>query len=252
MAEEKKEEKKEVTETESAKAESKASKKEVVIETIAAIFLGITALLTAWAGWIGSLHGGNQATNYAKSNNLSAEANSEWNEASQYMNQDMTLWNEYYKLKIQADFAEEAGDYDNADMYNYEKDVLLDNNVSDEFYEAIEWALAEEESTGYLVSPFDKEGYVDSYYEDARDLLAESDEILAQGQRDNTCGDKFNLVVVIYSIVLFLLGIIGIFKSLPNRTIVLIGALICFVVATAYMFTIPMPTGFSLSSFFGA
>ena len=235
-----------------AKSESKASKKDVVLETIAAIFLGITALLAAWAGWIGSLHGGNQATNYAKSNNLSAEANSEWNEASQYLNQDMSLWNEYYKLKIQADFAEEVGDYDNADMYNYEMDVLLNNNVSDEFMEAIEWALAEEESTGYIVSPFDMEGYVDSYYEEARELLAESDDILAEGQSDNAKGDKYNLVVVIYSIVLFLLGIVGIFKSIPNRTIVLIGAMICFVIATAYMCTIPLPTGFSLTSFFGA
>ena len=46
------------------------------IEIIVAIFLGITALLTAWATWIGSLHGGNQATNYTKSNNLAAEGNS--------------------------------------------------------------------------------------------------------------------------------------------------------------------------------
>ena len=249
MAEEVKET---VVETETEKKEDKGSKKDVVIETIAAIFLGITALLTAWAGWIGSLHGGNQATNYAKSNNLSAEANSEWNEATQYLNQDMSLWNQYYMLKIQASFAEENGDYDSADMYNYEMDVLLNNNVSDSFMEAIEWATAEEENSEYIVSPFEMEGYVESYYENAYDLLEESQELLEQGQADNTNGDKFNLVVVIYSIVLFLLGIIGIFKSIPNRTIVLIGALICFVVATVYMFTIPLPTGFSLSSFFGA
>ena len=249
MAEEVKET---AVEAEAEKKEDKGSKKDVVIETIAAIFLGITALLTAWAGWIGSLHGGNQATNYAKSNNLSAEANSEWNEASQYLNQDMSLWNQYYMLKIQASFAEENGDYDSADMYNYEKDVLLNNNVSDSFMEAIEWAIAEEENSEYIVSPFEKEGYVDSYYDNAYDLLDESQELLEQGQADNTNGDKFNLVVVIYSIVLFLLGIIGIFKSIPNRTIVLIGALICFAVATVYMFTIPLPTGFSLASFFGA
>ena len=249
MAEEVKET---AVEAEAEKKEDKGSKKDVVIETIAAIFLGITALLTAWAGWIGSLHGGNQATNYAKSNNLSAEANSEWNEASQYLNQDMSLWNQYYMLKIQASFAEENGDYDSADMYNYEKDVLLNNNVSDSFMEAIEWAIAEEENSEYIVSPFEMEGYVDSYYDNAYDLLDESQELLEQGQADNTNGDKFNLVVVIYSIVLFLLGIIGIFKSIPNRTIVLIGALICFAVATVYMFTIPLPTGFSLASFFGA
>ena len=49
------------------------------IEILVAIFLGITALLTAWATWIGSLHGGNQATNYTKSNNLASEGNSEYN-----------------------------------------------------------------------------------------------------------------------------------------------------------------------------
>ena len=37
------------------------------VEILVAIFLGITALLTAWASWIGSLHGGNQSTNYTKS-----------------------------------------------------------------------------------------------------------------------------------------------------------------------------------------
>ena len=30
-------------------------------ELIIVIMLGVTALLTAWASWIGSLHGGNQA-----------------------------------------------------------------------------------------------------------------------------------------------------------------------------------------------
>lgn len=34
-----------------------------ITELVIVIMLGITALLTAWASWIGSLHGGNQATN---------------------------------------------------------------------------------------------------------------------------------------------------------------------------------------------
>ena len=37
--------------------------KEDILEIIIAIFLGITALATAWASWIGSLHGGNMSTN---------------------------------------------------------------------------------------------------------------------------------------------------------------------------------------------
>ena len=49
-----------------AAEEAEAPKKksfisEAKLEMLIAIFLGITALLTAWATWIGSLHGGNQA-----------------------------------------------------------------------------------------------------------------------------------------------------------------------------------------------
>ena len=58
-------------------SETKTKKsKEQIIEILTAVFLGITALATAWASWIGSLHGGNQSTNYTTSNNLSAEGNS--------------------------------------------------------------------------------------------------------------------------------------------------------------------------------
>ncbi len=48
-----------------------------------AIFLGITTLLVAWAGWIGSLHGGIQSINFTKSNNLASKGNAEYNVAAQ-------------------------------------------------------------------------------------------------------------------------------------------------------------------------
>ena len=63
------------------------------VEILVAIFLGITALLTAWASWIGSLHGGNQSTNYTKSNNLAAEGNSEYNAGMQLYLSDVLAWN---------------------------------------------------------------------------------------------------------------------------------------------------------------
>ena len=80
----------------------------------------------------------------------------------------------------------------------------------------------------------------------------ESRAILEEGQRDNSNGDAYNLVNVIYSVVLFMLGIVGIFKKLPNRTVVLFIAVIGLVLATIYMITIPMPTGFDIGSFFAA
>lgn len=47
-----------------------------------------------------------------------------------------------------------------------------------------------------------------------------------------------------------MLGIVGMFKNIPNRMFILIVAIVAFVFATIYMFTIPMPTGFSIGSFF--
>ena len=73
---------------------------------------------------------------------------------------------------------------------------------------------------------------------------------LEEGKRDNANGDSYNLVTVFYSVVLFLLGIAGTFKSLPNRKLVVLIAIIGFIIGTVYMLTIPMPTGFDFTSFF--
>ncbi len=72
------------------KVKSKRSRDEI-LEIIVVVLLGITALLTAWATWIGSLHGGNQATNYTKSNNIAADGNARWNQAAQELSEDMAL-----------------------------------------------------------------------------------------------------------------------------------------------------------------
>lgn len=222
-------------------AEKKTFFTEAKIEIIVAIMLGITAVLTAWATWIASLHGGNQATSYAESNNYSALGNSSWNEASQNLMQDMIFWNNYYEMVINRDFAYEDGDMDSVEKYEYMMDVLLQNNCSEALAEAIDWAMEEEEATGYVVSPFEKEGFVDSYYEEAQEYLAISEECLASGQQSNKWGDKLNLVTVIYAVVLFLLGIVGIFKKIPNRVIIIAISAVGFVVATIYMCTIPLP-----------
>ena len=102
-----------------------------------------------------------------------------------------------------------------------------------------------------ISSPFEVEGMTDKYFEESNNLIAQSQELLEEGKRDNRNGDAYNLVNVIYSVVLFLLGIVGVFKNLPNRVVVLFIAIAGVVLATIYMFTIPLPTGFNILSFFG-
>lgn len=222
------------------------------IELITAIFLGLTALFTAWAGWIGSLHGGNQATHYTESNNLTAEGNSSWNEASQSMIQDMMTWNTIQDLLIESTFASEHNDQDAMDKYDWKIDQIITDNCSPEFADAISWAMDRSEETGESVSPFEKEGYVESYYTDAQATLTEAEELLELGKTDNMHGDTYNFCTVVYSVVLFLLGVVGLFKHMPNRALVLCISIVLCIVTTIFMFTIPMPVDSIVSAITGA
>lgn len=235
-----------------------------ITELVIVIMLGITALLTAWASWIGSLHGGNQATNYATSNNLASEGNSEYNAGVQQMNQDMILWNDISSLQIEILFAQNNNDETELAKLCNQLYYKLTENVTETMAAKIDWNTADNSSDdpqatilawlekgNSMTAPFFDESYVDSYFTRANELLAQSQKVLEQGQKDNSHGDAFGLVTVIYSVVLFLLGIAGSFNHKANKYAVVIIALVAFVIATVYMFTLPMPTGFSLASFFG-
>ncbi len=236
----------EINKTEETKEEKKGFFSDSRVEILVAIFLGITALLTAWASWIGSLHGGNQATNYTKSNNIASEGNSEYNSAFQEYLSDQLTWNTMSEYSFDLDIANAKGDTIEAELIEEKIENYIQQNGSEILFDA--W----EKMTDDMSSPFEVEGMVDKYFENANALLAESQQLLEEGMQDNKNGDSFNLVNVIYSLVLFMLGIIGIFKRIPNRFVVLCIAVVCLILATVYMFTLPMPTGFSIGSFFGA
>lgn len=232
-------------ENESAKTGGKKMKiTEEKLEVLIAILLGVTAILTAWAGWISSLHGGNQATNYTTSNNLASMGNSMYNEASQNYLQDLMLWNTVNDYLFDKELALANGNTNEATLIDEKIDTLIADSCTQEFADAIDWALEEGKT------PFDKEGFYDSYYADSLQILKEAEDTLEQGRKDNANGDAYGLVTVIYSVVLFLLGIVGIFKKIPNRVIIVAVSCVFLLIATIYMLTIPLPTGFSLMSFF--
>ncbi len=247
-----------------SKHNEKRSKDEI-IELIVVIMLGITALLTAWGSWIGSLHGGNQATSYTTSNNLASEGNSEYNAGVQQMNQDMLLWNDVSDMQMEISFAQGKNDNDTVEKVSTQLFFKLDENLSERMAEAIGWnyMLSEEEKSDPVgtvlawlesdeayTSPFFNEEYLAGYFETANELLAQSREALEVGKQANANGDAYGLVTVIYSVVLFLLGIVSTFNNTKNKIAIVAISLVAFLLATIYMFTIPMPTGFNLASFF--
>ena len=227
--------------------EGKQSKwNENTIEILVAVLLGVTALLMAWASWISSLHGGVQATNYTKSNNLASEGNSEYNAAVQLYLSDTMVWNTMMEYMFDLEIAEAENNQVRADLINAKLESYADQNASEILLDGLKWM-----DENNAVSPFEMPGILDQYFVTANELLTESQELLEEGQRDNAKGDAYNLVSVIYSLVLFLLGIVSIFKRLPNRGAVLILAAVILVLTTIYMCTLPLPTGFNLGNIIG-
>lgn len=217
------------------KANEQDDKKKAKLEIFIVVFLGLTAVFTAWASWQAALYGSRQDTKYTQSNAVISEANSMYNEASQYLQQDMTLWNQIMGLQLDLAFAEDNGDADEVEKLSYKINQIMLDSVSEELMEAIEWADAQEE----YASPFDKEGFVESYFIGAQDKFVEGDELLSSGMADNTAGDKLGLISVLYSVVLFLLGITSSFKALKVQYAAVIISLVCFIGASAFMLTIP-------------
>ena len=225
--------------------------KDEIIELIIVIMLGITALMVAWASWVSSLHGSDQAQNYTTSNNLAAEGNSEYNAAIQTLTQDMMLYNEINSLMIDLHFSVTKGDMDEAEKIEWKIDELTAGNMSEELAEAFSWAMDEAQRLGESVSPFDKEGFIESYFEIANELLKESEVLLQMGNADNDNSSAYALATVIFSVVLFLLGVAGTFKNERNKKAVIMIAGVAFILATVYMLTVPMPRDFNLLKFFG-
>ncbi len=183
------------------------------LETVVAILLGIATLLSAWSSWIGSLHSGIQSINFTKSNNTSSEGTAAYNSSLQMYIADYMVWNT---------------------LCDYTSDL----------------ELAKAEGNEVKVNPFEMPGISEKYFGEAQKKLAAAHELLEEGQRDNTKGDSYNLVSVIYSLVLFLLGITNVFKNMPNKVAVMLIAFFLLVFAFIYMCSIPLPTGFRQMNFF--
>lgn len=215
------------------------------LETIVAIFLGITTLLSAWASWIGSLHSGVQSINFTKSNNMASQGTAEYNLGIQTYLADYMVWNIIREYSYDLEVAKADGDQQKVDLINNKIETFKKQNVGAILSEGMKWMEENNED-----NPFKMPGMPEKYFASAQATAVQSQELLEEGMRDNTKGDSYSLVTVVCSLTLFLLGIINTFKDMPNRVTVLIIAVICLIVAFVYMCTIPLPTGFAQMNFF--
>lgn len=215
------------------------------LETIVAVLLGVTTLLSAWASWIAHLHGGLQAINFTESNNTASAGTAEYNLGMQMYLADYMAWNTLNDYNYELEAAKASGDQTKIDIVNDKIARFKAQSVSDILAEGIKWM--EENGND---NPFNMPGLEEKYFEAASETSGRSQDLLEEGKRDNTKGDSYMLVTVIYSLTLFLLGIVGTFKDMSNRKAVLAIAVAFLVIGIIYMLTIPMPTGFADMNFF--
>lgn len=215
--------------------EEKSARFDKVFELVIAILLGITAVITAWAAWQGSLYDSTQAKYYTLGNATLADGNSRWNEASQNLAQDMSLWNQISALQVDLDYAEYRGDTDTAEAAQYKLDMLM-YSVSDELTAAIEWANAQEN----YATPFEMDGFIDTYYADASSVMDEGYAQIEQGNEANNWADKLGLVSVILAVVLFMLGIVGVFQNKRTRLIIASVSVAALIFGVVIMLQVPI------------
>lgn len=214
------------------------------IETVVAILLGVTTLLSAWASWIGHLHGGVQSINFTESNNMASKGSAEYNLGLQLYLADYMAWNVAKDYYYELEAAKVDGDQQKIDLISQKIQSFEEQNASEILAEGVRWMEENGED-----NPFKMPGLAEKYFQSAQGKVDQSQEMLEEGMRDNAKGDSYMLVTVIYSLTLFLLGIVGTFKNLPNRIAVLAVAVACLVFAFIYMCTIPLPTGFENMNF---
>ncbi|MBQ3330191.1 MAG: hypothetical protein IJG87_03325 [Ruminococcus sp.] len=215
------------------------------LETVVAILLGVTTLLSAWASWIGHLHGGIQSINFTKSNSMASQGTAEYNLGMQLYLADYMAWNTAKDYYYELEQAKIDGDQAKTDLINEKIKLFEEQNASEILSEGVTWMEENNED-----NPFKMPGMAEKYFETAQEDFDQSQELLEEGKRDNSKGDSYLLVTVIYSLTLFLLGIVNTFKDMKNKKVVLTIAIVFLVFGFIYMCTIPLPTGFENMNFF--
>ncbi len=217
------------------------------LNTFTAIMLALCALTTAWATWIGDLHGSDQDASYAKADRLNTEANASYNLNSQTYIAAFNVWTHVYDANTQISTLEKSGNTREAAAKREELNSFIETNCPD--YENFKGAVYTALEKGGTATPFD-EYPQDSFFSDSEKKAQEATEMRETGDRCNLANDSYGLAALMYSLCLFLFGLVGFYKHLVQRKVVFGAGIVVFAIATVYMLSLPLPDGFDLANYF--
>lgn len=215
-----------------------SDKHEYLLEIVAAILLGLATVFGAFSAYQSALYGGQCLTKYNQGVALINEANTEYLQANQEIMMDMIVWMEWTKNALMADQDRNPED----SPYGLVAAVIDETLIYGGLAEAMEWADAENENLPedeWLRTPFDSEAYTEALYADAGVIWEEGNNLLIEGQGDNSKGDHFTLVTVFFAIVLFLGGMASLVKRRNIKITFAVVAVLMFVYSVIQMFAVP-------------
>lgn len=237
------------------------------------VLLGLATLLIALVSWMNSLYSDKQSELLIEYNTLSSESYNEHLGGTIYYYQDLELQKNIDNLALSFGVAELTNDEvkmletsyqlvrSMSSFYgkNYAKEVMLwdtedyvlktDGDDMQTTYDYINnwmavYADRKSKSEGTSSQKTVIANYIDidsTYYEDANRLSEEANEKYSIYNTYSKYGDRYNIAIILYSIVLFLMGIVtSVEEGKGINTIKFISTFV-LLFATIYIFSVPLP-----------
>ena len=212
-------------------AEKHEPEKATKLEIIITVLLGLTTILGAFAAYCSALWGGEMQSSYTQSVTVTNHGNTIYLEALSDLNSfevnDMKDDIIYSQWKEKS----EKGDTEDAAYFFTKLSPGLQKDLSEDPKDVSEY---DKEQSAYLDSIMARMDEADHHNDSAKVLLT-------KGNGANKFGDDFTLCTVLFTVVLFFLGLASLkTHSTMQKTYVMLGVAI-FVLSLIRMVTIPFP-----------
>lgn len=229
-------------------------KKEIVLETIVIILFALSALLNAYTNWANSIFAKEEDRLVSESVQLKNESNAEYTNANAMYSADMNTYNGTMNTVMSIAFNKLA-DYYLDETSNVDTQMigeitsvlstqLLTMNIENNSFSKIfvdNFADYLVTDGAYQMSPFANEEFQSLYYEKYEELVSASDETMTASEEYGKHASSYHFVSLLFSALMFLLGINKAFKGFRNCLIVLCVAMVLFIPAIVFMFSLPAP-----------
>lgn len=230
-------------------------KKEIVLETLVIVLFALSALFNAYTNWLDSVYTREEDRLVSKSMDLKNESSTEYINANTVYFADMDSYNDIVNTVMELTINDMVDQYLSDKKIETSKDLnsisgilveelfemkVANNSFSQLFIDNF-LSYIKINSATYAMSPFANAEFKNLYFAKSDQLSSDSEKALDESEECGSKASKFHFASLLFSALMFLLGINKAFKGFRNCMIVFVVAMILFIPALIYTFTLPIP-----------